>query len=48
MLKVITQAIWSWDADRLPCICGNRTLTIMIVMAYSVVASTTAIRIIAR
>jgi hypothetical protein len=33
MLKVTTQAIWSWVADRAPCIWGRDTLAIVTVMA---------------
>ncbi len=33
MLKVRTQAIWSIEAERSPCICGRATFAIVIVVA---------------
>src|ERR1041385_2717016 len=45
MLKVIAQAISSWVADMVPCICGSRVEAISRVVAYSVEPITTMIRI---
>ena len=34
ILRVTTQAIWSWVAESEPCICGKETLAMVTVMAY--------------
>src|SRR6185437_5763946 len=39
MYEVSTQVIWSWEAERLPCMCGSATLAIVPSIAWITVAS---------
>src|ERR1700716_2173308 len=39
MYAVNTQAIWSWDADSVPCMCGNATLAMVLSRVCMIVAN---------
>jgi hypothetical protein len=38
MYEVTTQAIWSWEHEKLPCICGSATLAIVVSTPCMIVA----------